>query len=88
MLAEHDQTENRCHRIGQEAGSVAARYLLAEGTIDQEIHDLVEKKRAGVDAASEGGGAEVAETSVGSCLKKPLREKSGGIDHRKEGVSA
>ena len=43
--AEHDHTKNRCHRIGREAGSVDARYLPAEGTIDQGSRDLVERKR-------------------------------------------
>jgi SNF2 family DNA or RNA helicase len=50
---EHDQAEDRCHRIGQE-NSVNAWYLLAENTIDQDIHDLIEEKRMVVDEATDG----------------------------------
>lgn len=52
--ADVDQTYGRCHRIGQK-GSVTATYLLCEGTIDEEIHDLIERKRGVVDVATEGG---------------------------------
>jgi SNF2-related domain len=52
----HDQAEDRCHRIGQ-AGSVTAWYLIARGTIDEDIYDLLEDKRAVVDAVTEGGEA-------------------------------
>lgn len=53
----HDQAEDRCHRIGQES-QVTAWYLLAQQTIDDKIYDLIESKRAVVDAATEGGEAE------------------------------
>jgi len=49
----HDQAEDRCHRIGQE-GSVTAWYILAEGTIEDEIYSLLEDKREVVNAATEG----------------------------------
>lgn len=42
--AEHNQAEDRCHRIGQE-DSVNAWYLIAEDTIDEDIKELIEKKR-------------------------------------------
>jgi SNF2 family DNA or RNA helicase len=51
--ADLDQTVSRIHRIGQE-GSVTATYMLASGTIDQEIYDLIERKRGVVNAAVEG----------------------------------
>ena len=51
--AAHDQAEDRCHRIGQ-TDQVTGWYLAAQGTIDTDILDLVEKKRAVVDAATEG----------------------------------
>jgi SWI/SNF-related matrix-associated actin-dependent regulator 1 of chromatin subfamily A len=66
--AEHDQAEDRCHRIGQR-GSVGAWYLLAEGTIDTQIYALIEKKRAVVDAATEG----VTE-STGSDILSEIKE--------------
>ena len=49
----HDQAEDRCHRIGQEA-QVTAWYLLAEKTIDEEIQALIDKKRIVVTAATDG----------------------------------
>ena len=52
--AEHDQAEDRCHRIGKDAEHVSAWYLLAEGTIDDDIYALVAKKRVVVDAVTDG----------------------------------
>jgi SWI/SNF-related matrix-associated actin-dependent regulator 1 of chromatin subfamily A len=52
--ADVDQTYSRCHRLGQK-GSVTATYLLCEGTIDEKIYDVVERKREVVKAAVEGG---------------------------------
>lgn|GEM_PF-633196 len=50
---EHDQAEDRCHRIGQK-NNVQAWYLLASGTIDEDIYYLVDSKRSVVDAVTEG----------------------------------
>lgn len=59
---DHDQAEDRCHRIGQD-DSVTAWYLLArverpgseeDQTIDDDAWDLVLSKRDTVDAATEG----------------------------------
>lgn len=41
----HDQAEDRVHRIGQEADSVNAYYLLAAGTMEEEIAELIDHKR-------------------------------------------
>lgn len=73
--ADVDQTYSRCHRLGQ-AGSVTATYLLAAGTVDEEIYGVVERKRAVVTAAIEGGEAErlaVATTLVGRYLQMGLQ---------------
>lgn len=51
--AEHDQAEDRCHRIGQE-DSVTAWYLIATDTIDERIAALIEHKREIVDAITDG----------------------------------
>jgi SWI/SNF-related matrix-associated actin-dependent regulator of chromatin subfamily A-like protein 1 len=40
----HDQAEDRCHRIGQK-DSVNAYYLISEGTIDEFIVNMLERKR-------------------------------------------
>ena len=70
--AEHDQAEDRCHRIGQ-TDSVNAWYLLAEGTIDTEIYALIDKKRAIIDAATEGA-PEAAGANVLFDLKEFLKQ--------------
>jgi len=51
--AEHDQAEDRCHRIGQD-DNVSAWYLLANDTIDHDIYQLIADKRVVVDAVTEG----------------------------------
>lgn len=51
--ADVDQTYSRLHRIGQ-MGSVTSTYMLAAGTIDEDIYDLIERKRMVVDAAVDG----------------------------------
>jgi SNF2 family DNA or RNA helicase len=52
--ADVDQTYSRLHRIGQQ-GSVTATYLLTKDTIDEEIYQLIERKRSVVNASVEGG---------------------------------
>lgn len=51
--AMHDQAEDRCHRIGQR-DAVTAWYLLAAGTIDEPMAQLIERKRATVEAVTDG----------------------------------
>jgi SNF2 family DNA or RNA helicase len=70
---EHDQAEDRCHRIGQK-NNVQAWYLLAADTIDEDIYDLVDAKRKIVDAVTEGD--EVEQQSVVKDLMKRLLAKA------------
>lgn len=42
----HDQAEDRVHRIGQTADSVTAWYLIAADTIEEDIAELIDSKRA------------------------------------------
>jgi len=65
--ADADQVIARLHRIGQE-GSVLATWLLCNDTIDHEIYDLLEAKRAVVDAVTDGGDAESSPDVAGSLL--------------------
>ena len=69
--AAHDQAEDRCHRITQK-DSVNAWYLLADDTIDTEIYDIIEAKRAVVDAATDGD-ADASEAPTLRELKQRLQ---------------
>lgn len=51
--ADLDQTIARCHRIGQ-VGSVTSTYLLTEGTIDEDMLSILQRKRSVVKQATEG----------------------------------
>jgi SWI/SNF-related matrix-associated actin-dependent regulator of chromatin subfamily A-like protein 1 len=51
--AMHDQAEDRCHRIGQR-DAVTAWYLLAAGSIDETMAQLVEAKRGHISAVTDG----------------------------------
>lgn len=55
--ADVDQTYSRCHRLGQKS-SVTATYLLCDGTIDEDIYSLIERKRGVVNQAVDGGAAD------------------------------
>lgn len=50
---EHDQAEDRIHRIGQ-VGSVNIYYLIASDTVDIDIYDLIEKKREITNVVNKG----------------------------------
>ena len=57
--AVHDQAADRCHRIGQ-TGTVNVRYYVTRGTIEEDIMEMLDKKRkiiekvlAGDDSKSE-----------------------------------
>ena len=67
--ADHDQAEDRCHRIGQDA-NVSAWYLLANETIDQDIYKLISDKRFVVDAVTDGD--EYSDDSILNELVKKL----------------
>ena len=68
--AKHDQAEDRCHRIGQQA-AVNAYYLLAAGTIDETISTLLERKRAVIGAVTDG--REEDEEGLVDALVRDLR---------------
>lgn len=61
--ADVEQTYSRCHRLGQK-GSVTATYMLAANTVDEDIYDLVQRKRDVVSAATDGGVMARAETAT------------------------
>jgi SWI/SNF-related matrix-associated actin-dependent regulator 1 of chromatin subfamily A len=66
--ADVSQTYSRLHRIGQQ-GSVTATYMLAAGTVDEDIYDLIEEKRSVVDQATEGTSGAEDGTAPGLALR-------------------
>ena len=75
---EHDQAEDRIHRIGQEE-SCNAWYLVAGGTIMEEIALILDEKRAVLDAVLDG--KEVNEDSMLSVLLKRRMEAANDRDN-------
>ena len=70
---EHDQAEDRVHRIGQEADSVNAYYLLADGTIENDISEMLDEKRKILVSVLDG--KEVEEKGMLTELMKRIKEK-------------
>jgi len=67
----HDQAEDRCHRIGQH-DAVTAWYLLAAGTIDETMAELIARKRGVVGAVTDGRAAD--DVGVVDAVARALRE--------------
>ena len=63
LPAEHEQAEDRTHRIGQKS-QVQAYYMVCEGTIDEYMRDILKEKQ------------EVADIIVDGALVTPERNKS------------
>jgi SWI/SNF-related matrix-associated actin-dependent regulator 1 of chromatin subfamily A len=75
---EHDQAEDRPHRIGQEAESVLAYYLVAGGSIENEIVELLDRKRQVVTEILDGREAQDFEL-VGELLQRLIDRKRKGL---------
>ena len=60
--SKHNQAEDRVDRMGQEADSVTAYYLIAEGTIEEDIAILLDEKSEPANAILDG--KETEETSM------------------------
>jgi len=69
----HTQGEDRVHRLGQTADAVFAYYLIAEGSIDTDLLEIINAKQKIVDATMDG--TEAAETPMFNMLMNRL-EKS------------
>lgn len=63
LPAEHEQAEDRTHRIGQK-NQVQAYYMICEGTIDEYMRDILKEKQ------------EIADIIVDGALLTPDRNKS------------
>lgn len=68
---EHDQAEDRIHRIGQKAQSINIYYLLAAGTIEEKIAKLLDRKRKVLSAVLDG--KDVEEASLLSELMEEMK---------------
>ena len=69
----HSQFEDRVHRIGQEADSVFAYYLVAQNTIEEDIAALLDEKMKVLNQVLEG--EKVDDESLLTELLKRLKEK-------------
>lgn len=72
--AEHDQAEDRCHRIGQ-INHVQAYYMICSGTIDEDIYDLIQQKRSVVDAVTDGN-TEVSHSVLADLMRRISQRSS------------
>lgn len=74
---DHDQAEDRVHRIGQEADSVGAYYLVAKDTIEEDIAGLIDRKRKVCAGVLDG--KKVTSESLLMELMKMMVQKSKAI---------
>ncbi|RPE05521.1 DEAD/DEAH box helicase [Chitinophaga lutea] len=64
---DQDQAEDRCHRIGQK-NAVNCGYLIGEGTIDEDIYNLIDEKRKMINQI-QGGGQDVEVSILKDLIK-------------------
>lgn len=72
---EHEQAEDRVHRIGQQSDSVMAYYMVAQDTIEQKIMELLDEKRKILSQVLDG--EEVKQSSLLSELIKQYVPNTG-----------
>ena len=71
--ADADQCEDRCHRIGQK-DSVECTYFIGNGTIDEYIYEIIERKR-GIANAITGDNDEVETSVIDEFISKFAQDK-------------
>lgn len=76
--ATHDQAEDRLHRIGQE-DSVTAWYMLARGTIEEELVEIIEHKRAVSSATMDGVEVEADAGVLNALTERLLAKYAAGL---------
>lgn len=79
---EHDQAEDRVHRIGQTADYVNAYYMVAKDTIEEQIFELLVRKRQALAAVLDGEEARVED--LFQELYRMAREAQDGAERLAE----
>lgn len=74
--AVHDQATDRAHRIGQQ-GTVNVYYYIAEGTIEEDIIEILQRKLQTINAIVEGT-YEAEEGSLGAEFMERLKKRIMG----------
>jgi SWI/SNF-related matrix-associated actin-dependent regulator of chromatin subfamily A-like protein 1 len=67
--ADHDQAEDRCHRMGQN-DSVNCYYLYGKDTIDEGTIELIQKKRSIAEAAIDGKSTDISVNDMEEILSR------------------
>lgn len=71
---DHQQAEDRVHRIGQEADSINAWYLIAQDTIEEKLAEILDTKQKVLSSVLDGEDVD-ASTVLGE-LMKAVREET------------
>lgn len=75
-VVQHEQAEDRVHRIGQEADSVQAYYLILEDSIDNTIMEILNDRNRGIkQVLNNEGGAEMFSDMNKEIFKKYKEKK-------------
>jgi SWI/SNF-related matrix-associated actin-dependent regulator 1 of chromatin subfamily A len=75
-VVQHEQAEDRVHRIGQEADSVQAYYLILEDSIDNTIMDILNDRNRGIkQVLNNEGGVEMFSDMNKEIFKKYKEKK-------------
>ena len=72
----HSQAEDRAHRIGQE-GMVNVYYYICSGTIEEDIVDILNKKKNVMNQILEGTKKRIKSESMQEAFLKRIAKKAG-----------
>ena len=76
----HNQAEDRAHRIGQE-GTVNVYYYVLKDTIEEDIVDVLGRKKEVIRSVMQGSKLEGIEASMAKEFMERLSSKLGGVIH-------
>lgn len=75
---DHDQMEDRIHRIGQEADSIMVWYLIAVNTIEEDLIESLDAERKNITAIMDGKNISSIDL-ISEVLKKFKKRKTFGM---------